>query len=82
MTVGQVQVHLFAAARSAVGHAVVAVDPGPLSSILDALEAEYPAFAGVRPRCSYLVNEVALHDEGAEVGAGSRVDVLPPFAGG
>lgn len=78
----RVEVHLFAAARAAVGQSVVTAEPGSLGRILDALEAEYPAFAGVRPRCSYLVNEVAAQDLGVEVGAGGRVDILPPFAGG
>ena len=77
-----VAVHLFAAARAAVGASVVAAAPGPLSEILDRLEAEHPAFGAVRPRCSYLVDEVAVHDLSTSVPEGSRVDVLPPFAGG
>lgn len=77
-----VEVHLFAAARAAVGETVVTADPGTLGAILDDLQARYPEFAAVRPRCSYLLDEVACTDPGAEVGAGSRVDVLPPFAGG
>ena len=77
-----VEVHLFAAARAAVGQAVVTVPAGSLTGVLDRLEADHPAFAAVRPRCSYLVDEVAAHDAAVEVPAGSRVDVLPPFAGG
>ena len=77
-----VEVHLFAAARAAVGAAVVEAPAGPLSSILDRLEAEHPGFSGVRARCSFLVDEVAVHGENADVPSGSRVDVLPPFAGG
>ena len=76
-----VEVHLFAAARAAVGTSVLSVGPGRLFAILDALEAEHPAFAAVRPRCSYLVDGTAIHSD-VEVGAGSRIDVLPPFAGG
>ena len=74
--------HLFAAARAAVGQAVVNVAPGSLTGILDALQEQHPDFAGVRPRCSYLVDEVAVHEMNADVASGSRVDVLPPFAGG
>lgn len=74
--------HLFAAARAAVGESVVTADPGSLGAILDDLQVRYPEFAAVRPRCSYLLDEVACTDQGAQVGAGSRVDVLPPFAGG
>lgn len=78
----EVEVHLFAAARAAVGASVVAVPPASLGGILDGLQAAHPAFAAVRPRCSYLVDGTAVHGEDADVLAGSRVDVLPPFAGG
>ena len=74
--------HLFAAARAAIGQAVVNVAPGSLTGILDALQAQHPDFGEVRPRCSYLVDEVAVHEMNADVASGSRVDVLPPFAGG
>lgn len=76
-----VDVHLFAAARAAVGTSRLSVPAAPLSVILNGLEAEHPAFAGVRPRCSYLVDGMTVHDD-VEVAAGSRLDVLPPFAGG
>ena len=76
------EIHLFAAARAAVGAAMVTADPGPLSAVLDGIEAGHPAFGSVRPRCSYLVDGLAVHGEDADVAAGSRVDVLPPFAGG
>jgi molybdopterin converting factor small subunit len=76
-----VEIHLFAAARAAVGSPVVREESGPLSEILDRLVEQYPDFAAVRPRCSFLVNEVSARD--AEVvPPGARVDVLPPFAGG
>ena len=74
--------HLFAAARAAVGSAVVHSAPGSLAGILDGIEQDHPGFAAVRPRCSYLVDEVAVHGQDVQVGGGSRVDVLPPFAGG
>ena len=77
-----VEVHLFAAARAAVGASMVAEEPGSLEAILDRLEAGHPAFAAVRPRCSYLVDGIAAHDPTVPVAAGGRVDVLPPFAGG
>lgn len=77
-----VEVHLFAAARAAVGASVVTVPAGTLVQILDALESAHPDFATVRPRCSYLIDEVSAHDLAVPVHPGSRVDVLPPFAGG
>jgi sulfur-carrier protein len=81
MSTATVEVHFFAAARAAVGASVVTAVPGALSAILDQIEAEHPDFAGVRPRCSFLVDGVSAHGD-AVVPAGGRVDVLPPFAGG
>jgi len=75
-------VHLFAAARAAAGRELVSVAPGTLAEVLDAVALGCPGFAGVRPRCSVLVEGVAAHDEAMPVPAGARVDVLPPFAGG
>lgn len=77
-----VEVHLFAAARAAVGETMVTTEAGTLGSVLDAVAARYPEFAGVRPRCSFLLDEVACTDQSAVVAEGARVDVLPPFAGG
>jgi sulfur-carrier protein len=79
-----VDVHLFAAARAAVGSPHVQVAPGTLATICAELDDRYPGFAAVRPRCSFLLNEVAIHGDPAtlEIPAGSRLDVLPPFAGG
>jgi sulfur-carrier protein len=82
VAVPRVEIHLFAAARAAVGASVVEVDAGRLRAILDGIESAHPDFAGVRPRCSYLIDGVATHDTDVDVSSGSRVDVLPPFAGG
>ena len=82
MDVPAVEIHLFAAARAAVGRPAVTAPPGPLSGILDLLERDHPAFAAVRPRCSYLVDGTTVHDPDVDVPSGSQVDVLPPFAGG
>lgn len=80
----QVEVHLFAAARSAVGYPTVTASGASLGEVVDSLVRSYPAFAAVAPRCSYLVDGLAAHGDLALVslGPGSRVDVLPPFAGG
>jgi molybdopterin converting factor small subunit len=79
-----VDVHLFAAARAAVGSSFVQVAPGTLATICAELDARYPEVTAVRPRCSFLLDEVAMHGDPAsiEIPAGSRLDVLPPFAGG
>jgi len=76
-----VEIHLFAAARAAVGAPVVTSQSGALSAILDRVTVDHPAFAGVRPRCSYLIDGITAHGD-PDVPSGSRVDVLPPFAGG
>jgi molybdopterin converting factor small subunit len=36
----------------------------------------------VLPRCSYLLDEVAVHGPATPVRDGQVLDVLPPFAGG
>jgi len=77
-----VAVHLFAAARAAAGCSLIDVRPGTLREVLDQAVAQCPGLGPVLPRCSTLVNEVAARDEAADVPPGSRVDVLPPFAGG
>ena len=77
-----VQIHLFAAARAAVGTSVVTTNPGSLRVMLDEIERAHPDFASVRVRCSYLIDGVSTHGEDVDVTSGSRVDVLPPFAGG
>jgi sulfur-carrier protein len=78
-----VEVHLFAAARAAAqGVSVMHVAPGTLADVLATAVGQAPGLAEVLPRCSVLVDGVVGHDEGAEVPAGARVDVLPPFAGG
>lgn len=75
-------VHLFAAARAAVGASTVQVDALTLGGVLDVLVAEHPGFAAVRPRCSFLVDGLATVDLQTPIAPGQRVDVLPPFAGG
>lgn len=79
-----VTVRLFAAARAAAGVSEVLVPSGSLASILSGLTSDYPSLVGVLPRCSYLLDETAVHGDLAlvQVAEGSTVDVLPPFAGG
>lgn len=79
-----VEVHLFAAARSAVGYPTVTTSGATLGDVVNSLISAHPAFAQVAPRCSYLVDGLAAHGDLALVhlAAGARVDVLPPFAGG
>ena len=80
----QVSVQLFAAARAAVGQEAVFISAGTLGEVISSLTEQFPAFAAVEPRCSYLVDGVAAHGKPGEImlGPDAQVDVLPPFAGG
>ena len=79
-----VEVHFFAAARAAAGTSSASCTSGTLDEITSALVVQFPDLAGVLPLCSYLVDEVAVHGDPAAIhlAPGSRLDVLPPFAGG
>jgi len=85
---GDVTVRYWAALRAAAGVPADQVQPGPLDQVLaevGARHADGPRFGQVLGICSVLVDEEPLgaRDPGAvEVGAGSVVDLLPPFAGG
>jgi hypothetical protein len=50
--------------------------------ILDKAVEAHPNLAQVLPQCSFLLNEVALHDLSTQVLDNATLDVLPPFAGG
>jgi len=84
MTSDMVEIHLFAAARAAVGQSMLTVEAGTLAEILDRIETGAPAFTRVRSQCSYLIDGTASHDDPArvDIAGGMRLDVLPPFAGG
>ena len=79
-----VTVRLFAAARAAAGTDSLTVEAGSLAQGIDELLKHCPALADVLPRCSVLLNGMAVHGDKAAVTleSGSELDVLPPFAGG
>lgn len=86
-----VTVRYFAAARAAAGVAEETVSvpaagesPGPASvgAVVAAAADGRPRLAEVLPRCSFLLDEVAVHGPGTPVRPGQVLDVLPPFAGG
>ncbi len=78
-----ITVRFFAAARAATGVAEVQTAAGALTEVLSQLQQQFPAFAAVAPRCSFLVDGLAATSPAdVVVAAGSTVDVLPPFAGG
>ncbi len=82
-----ISVHYFAAARQAAGCSSETVeDVSDLGQLLDALGSKGATEAGmsfpeVLERCTFLVDGAAATRQTSLEGA-SRVDVLPPFAGG
>ncbi len=74
----------WAAARAAAGVDSAAVDGGTLAEVLAAAVAAHGDLAALLPRCSYLLDGVAVRASPAStrIAAGSVVEVLPPFAGG
>ncbi|GGL88850.1 MoaD/ThiS family protein [Nakamurella endophytica] len=84
-TVG-VLVRYFAAARAAAGTSeelLAVAAPADLAAVLAAAVDRHGAgLARVLERCSFLLDEVAVHGRDTAVPDGAAVDVLPPFAGG
>lgn len=84
-----VDVHYFAAARAAAGVASETVAaPGTLGELLDALAAAHTgttdagmSLGEVLQRCTFLVDG-AQAERSAALADATRVDILPPFAGG
>ncbi|GAA4406278.1 MoaD/ThiS family protein [Tsukamurella soli] len=77
-------IRYFAAARAATGVAEQTLDVpagATVATVAELLAARHPALAPILPRCSYLVDEIAVRDPSARV-SGATLDVLPPFAGG
>lgn len=77
-----VTVRLFAAARAAAGVSQLEVGAGLAQEILDSLVTNYPDLQEILPRCSFLLNEIAVHSLSTKLNDGDTLDVLPPFAGG
>ena len=50
--------------------------------LVSLLSARHNALTGVLKSCSLLVDGSPAKDPRTRISAGSRVDVLPPFAGG
>jgi sulfur-carrier protein len=86
--VTDVTVRYWAALRAAAGTPADQVPPGQLDEVLASVAASHadaPRFAQVLAICSVLLDEhqVGSRDPAdVDVGPGSVVDLLPPFAGG
>ena len=77
-----VTIRFYAAARTAAGVSELQLEPATAMQVLDRAVEAHPNLAQVFPQCSFLLNEVALHDLSTQVLDGATLDVLPPFAGG
>lgn len=81
-----VTVRYFAGARAAAGLPSEVIElPAPVTVadlLAEATERHGEALARVLARCSFLLDEVAVHERSAAVADGASLDVLPPFAGG
>lgn len=83
--VTQVEVRLFAAARAAAQTSATTIEvpvDATVADVLDAASGRHPGLAAVLPRCSYLLDQVAVHGRETPIGSATTLDVLPPFAGG
>ncbi|PZU40241.1 MAG: molybdopterin synthase sulfur carrier subunit [Microbacterium sp.] len=75
------RVRYFAAAEEAAGRDEESRDETTLGALRAALVADYPALAGILPRCAVLVGGARVSDV-TPLAADATIDVLPPFAGG
>jgi molybdopterin converting factor small subunit len=53
-----------------------------VGAVMAAVGERHPDLIRVLPRCSFLLDEIAVHGPATRVQSGQVVDVLPPFAGG
>lgn len=82
----RVRIRYFAAARAAAGvdsEFLTLTGPRTVRGALRAaVDLHGPSLGQVLRRCSYLLDEIAVHGEESFVADGDVLDVLPPFAGG
>lgn len=81
-----VRVRFFAAARAAAGTPETTVEVPPAATVADVLAAAVrqcgPDLSTVLARCSFLLDQVAVHGRDTRIDSATTLDVLPPFAGG
>jgi sulfur-carrier protein len=83
----KVTVRFWASVRSAAGVVEDTFAPGTVTDLLAEVGSRYPATVELLPRCSVLLNAMAVHDlagagRSRQVKPGSIMELLPPFAGG
>jgi len=79
-----VQIAYYAGAADAAGTDAEELDADQLTAaaLIELLGSRHKRLAPVLARCSLLVDGRRVDDPGELIEAGSRIDVLPPFAGG
>ena len=79
----QVSVRLFAGAAEAFGGSEAVIEEArDLAGLITELAAEDPRLREVLEQCSFFIDGEHHRSLDAALPDGSRVDVLPPFAGG
>jgi molybdopterin synthase sulfur carrier subunit len=83
----QVTVRFWASVRSAAGVVEDRFPAGTVAELLAEVGTRYPATTELLPRCSVLLDAMAVHDlagsgQDRPVRPGATMEVLPPFAGG
>lgn len=85
-TPSTITVRFFAAARAAAGTTELSVDAASTATVADVLATAVaqcgPSLTTVLVRCSFLLDQVAVHGRDTRIGSAATLDVLPPFAGG
>jgi len=80
-----VTVRFWAAARAATGVETAFVAAGGLTGVIDVVTTKYPELSALLPRCSLLLDGVAVGREdvaSTHAPIGATLEILPPFAGG
>jgi len=79
-----VQIAYYAGAADAAGtnHEQVDIPDTTAERLVTLLSARHDGLAGVLKSCSLLVDGSPVKDPQTRISGGSRVDVLPPLAGG
>lgn len=78
------EIAYYAGAADAAGTDREQLDTSDITAeqLMSLLSARHDGLAGVLKSCSQLVDGAPVRDSHTSIRAGSRVDVLPPFAGG
>ena len=77
-----ITVHFYAAARAAAGLAEMRIAVTSVQEVLKQCSSLNTVMNQLIPQCGVLVDGIACHDFETLLPAGTRIDILPKFAGG